>query len=78
MQGDLAGLASARREAERPAALGALEISVTPLPRLDLDTALRYRDLGVDRLVLLAPARDEATILRFVDETAEQLVRKLA
>jgi probable F420-dependent oxidoreductase len=77
-QGDLAGLAAARREAERPPALGALELSVTPLPRLDLDTALRYRDLGVDRLVLLAPARDEAAILRFVDETAEQLVRKLA
>ena len=77
-QADLAGLAAARREAERPAALGALELTVTPPPRLDLDTALRYRDLGVDRLVLLAPARDEAAILRFVDESAEQLVRKLA
>ncbi len=77
-QGDLAGLASARREAGRPAALGALEVTLTPPPRIDLDTALRYRDLGVDRLVLLAPARDEAAILRFVDESAERLVRKLA
>jgi probable F420-dependent oxidoreductase len=75
---DLAGLAAAQREAPRPAALGALEISVTPLPRSDLDTAQRYRDLGVDRLVLLPNARDEVSLLRWVDETAEGLVRKLA
>jgi probable F420-dependent oxidoreductase len=72
---DLAGLA---REPGRPAALGALEITVTPLPRIDLDTALRYRDLGVDRLALLPHARDEASLLRWVDEAAETLVRKLA
>ena len=77
-KGDLAGLAAARRAAERPAALGALEISVTPPPRLDLDGARRYQDLGVDRLVLLPHARDEGTLLRWVDETAETLVRKLA
>jgi len=72
---DLAGLAG---EPGRPAALGALEITVTPLPRIDLDTALRYRDLGVDRLALLPHARDEASLLRWVDEAAEMLVRKLA
>lgn len=75
---DLDGLAAARRSVTRPPALGALEISVTPPPRIDLDTALRYRDLGVDRLVLLPHARDEASILRWIDETAETLVRKLA
>jgi probable F420-dependent oxidoreductase len=75
---DLAGLAAAQREVERPAALGTLEISVTPLPRSDLDTALRYRELGVDRLVLLPNARDEVSLLRWVDETAESLLRKLA
>jgi probable F420-dependent oxidoreductase len=75
---DLAGLAAAQREAPRPAALGALELSVTPLPRIDLDTAQRYRDLGVERLVLLPHARDEGSLLRWVDETAESLVRKLA
>jgi len=75
---DLAGLAAARGEVERPDALGALEISITPPPRLDLDGARRYRDLGVDRLVLLPHARDEATLLRWVDETAETLLRKLA
>jgi probable F420-dependent oxidoreductase len=77
-QADLAGLAAAEREAGRPAALGALEITVTPLPRIDLDTARRYQDLGVDRLALLPNARDEASLLRWVEETAEALVRKLA
>lgn len=77
-QADLAGLAAAQREVERPAALGVLEISITPPPRLDLDGARRYQDLGVDRLVLLPHARDEATLLRWVDETAEALLRKLA
>jgi probable F420-dependent oxidoreductase len=74
-QADLAGLA---REVGRPAALGALEITVTPLPRIDLDTARRYQDLGVDRLALLPNARDEASLLRWVEEAAEALVRKLA
>jgi probable F420-dependent oxidoreductase len=75
---DLAGLAAARREVERRAALGTLEISVTPPPRLDLDGARRYQDIGVDRLVLLPHARDEGTLLGWVDETAETLLRKLA
>jgi probable F420-dependent oxidoreductase len=74
---DLEGPAAAAREVSRPAALGTLEITVTPPPRLDLDAALRYRDLGVDRLALLAPARDAETLLRWVDETAEALLRKV-
>jgi len=74
---DIAGLSAAAHEATRPAALGVLEISVTPPPRIDLDGALRYRDLGVARLVLLPSARDEAAMLRWVDQTAE-LARKLA
>src|SRR5262245_13306799 len=51
VRADLTGLEAARRACERPAALGALELSVTPPPRLDLDGAQRYRELGVDRLV---------------------------
>ncbi len=75
---DLAALAAAEREGGRPAGLGALEITLTPLPRIDLDTARRYQDLGVDRLALLPSSRDEAHLLRWIDETAEALVRKLA
>ncbi|MEN8159450.1 MAG: TIGR03619 family F420-dependent LLM class oxidoreductase [Myxococcota bacterium] len=75
---DLAGLAAAEREAGRPAGLGALEITITPLPRIDLETARRYQDLGVDRLALLPLSRDEASMLRWVESTAEALVRKLS
>jgi probable F420-dependent oxidoreductase len=77
-QADLAGLEAARGGAGRPPALGPLEITITPPPRIDLDGARRYQDLGVDRLALLPHARDEASLLRWVDETAEALVRKLA
>jgi len=76
LRSDLDGLAAAARAVARPAELGALEISVTPPPRTDLDAARRYRDLGVDRLVLLAPRREEE-ILRFVEEAA-RLVRAVA
>jgi len=75
---DLAGLAEAQRAAGRSAGLGALEITVTPLPHIDLDTARGYQDLGVDRLALLPSNRDEERMLRWVDQTAEALVRKLA
>lgn len=50
-------LREAQARYERPAALGELEISITPPHRLPLDAALlaRYADLGVTRLILLAP-----------------------
>ena len=38
---------------DRPAELGALEITVTPSGPLDRGVVARYEDLGVDRLVLL-------------------------
>jgi probable F420-dependent oxidoreductase len=75
---DLAGLTAAERAVGRPSGLGALETTITPLPRIDLDGARRYQDLGVDRLALLPSSRDEASLLRWIDETAEALVRKLA
>ncbi len=73
---DIAGLADAARAVARPAELGVLELSITPPPRIDLDTAQRYRDLGVARLTLLLPRREEE-ILRFIAET-QPLVQKLA
>src|SRR4051794_5850910 len=48
-------------EVERPAELGRLEITVTPVPGpIDADTVRRYEDLGVDRLVLLQDFKDMA------------------
>ena len=50
---NLAGLKRAAAEVERPAHLGRLEINFLPLAEaVDVDSARRYEDLGVDRLVL--------------------------
>jgi probable F420-dependent oxidoreductase len=70
----LRGLEQAAREVERPAALGRLEISVTPLPGVDADGVRRYADLGVDRLALLGMLPDEQRLLRFVDDAAVNLL----
>ena len=74
---DLAGIAAARAQVERPAALGALEISITPPRAVDEAGARAYAELGVDRLILLMPGRGEAEALRFIEQS-EPLVRKLA
>lgn len=72
------GLTEAATAESRPAELGELEITVTPPPGLiDVDTAKRYEDLGVSRLVLL-PGRldDEKTpgdgAVRFIESAARQ------
>lgn len=66
----LAGLETAAKQVERPAALGALEISISPPPGLDADRARRYQDLGVERLVPVPAARDLDDWLRAVEESA--------
>ncbi|MDQ3733363.1 MAG: TIGR03619 family F420-dependent LLM class oxidoreductase [Actinomycetota bacterium] len=50
-------LREAQARYDRPAHLGELEISITPPHRipLDLDLVKRYADLGVSRLIMLAP-----------------------
>jgi probable F420-dependent oxidoreductase len=47
----LAGLRVAAGAVERPAALGPLEITVTPRRRLTAEAAQAYAELGVDRIV---------------------------
>ena len=78
----LSKLREVAKSTERPASLGRLEITITPPGAIDRDTARRYEDLGVDRLVLIrdpfeasnppSPAADEA-ILRFLEEQAGEL-----
>jgi probable F420-dependent oxidoreductase len=75
-----AGIAELERlagEVDRPAELGKLEITITPLPGpVDADTVRRYEDLGVDRLVLvqdfgdMAGGPDAARRGKFLDEMA--------
>jgi probable F420-dependent oxidoreductase len=63
----VAGLERAAASTPRPANLGRLEVSVTPVGRLDPDRVRAYGDVGVDRLVLFAgdrPVDEVATYLR--------------
>jgi probable F420-dependent oxidoreductase len=77
--GMLRKLEQVAKRVERPQALGRLEISVTPPGRVDRDTARRFEDLGVDRLVLMRGFEDMANagsadaVLRFVEDTAREL-----
>ena len=78
----LRGLEKAAEQVERSVDLGTLEISVTPPGPVDADTARRYEDLGVDRLILMRSILDmgpradtEAltAVLTFLEETAREL-----
>jgi len=65
----LAGLKAAADRYERPAELGKLEISVTPLPRQGERN--EFEDLGVDRLILLpSPRRRGPELQKWLAEQA--------
>jgi probable F420-dependent oxidoreductase len=70
----IAGLEKARAEVARPAALGPLEIGLTPSVPLDRDTARRYEDLGVERLVPLARGRSADELVAFAERTARAVL----
>lgn len=74
----LAGLKEAAQHVSRPKELGALEISVTPGPALDFDTAKKYADLGVHRLIPFRRAKTEQELLDFVNQTRDTLIGKLS
>ncbi len=71
-------LAQLREDAhryQRPAWLGELEISVAPGFPLDRDTALRFAELGVHRLILLPPpCMDASAWQQWVKTSGEMLV----
>ena len=66
----LAGLEQAQQNNARPSGLGELEISVTPMGNMDLDTAKRFADIGVDRLILLSPTKSDKELFSLT--TTEQ------
>jgi probable F420-dependent oxidoreductase len=71
------GLKSACKDAGRR--FENVEVSITPSPRvkLDRDTAKRYADLGVSRLIPLQRGADEAELLKGVGEIARELIGKV-
>jgi len=68
---DLAQLASAAQDVDRPSQLGRLQISITPPRRLQDGDLERYAELGVDRLIL-QPGWHRSTdeILAYIDQFA--------
>lgn len=73
----ITGLKEAAQQVSRPQELGALEISITPGPALDLDAAKRYADLGVHRLIPFRRAKTEQELLDFVSQTRDVLIGKI-
>ncbi len=71
------GLEAAAAQHTRPADLGRLETSVTPSVEIDVDSAKRYADMGVDRLILFSPAQDADDLVAFVESTAARLIGKV-
>jgi probable F420-dependent oxidoreductase len=69
------GLRAACKDAGRP--FDDLEVSVTPRGRVDLDTARRFAELGVSRLILLHRGRDQQAVTKFVSETEHELIGKV-
>jgi probable F420-dependent oxidoreductase len=70
------GLREAQKKYPRPAALGPLEISVTPRAKLDHDTVQRFADLGVKRLIVHRPRPTADEIIADVREISATLVGK--
>lgn len=69
------GLRAACRQAGRR--FEDLEVSVAPRGRVDREAAKRFADAGVDRLILLHRARDEAGLSQFIGEAERELVGKV-
>jgi len=67
---------TARRE-DRPAALGELEITITPTGPVNVDVARRYRDLGVHRLALLPSTTDGSAIDDLIASVGDTLIGRV-
>jgi probable F420-dependent oxidoreductase len=73
----LADLAESAKRWERPAELGELEITVTPDALPDLETARRYADVGVHRLLLQPPTMDGTAIDELIARAADTLIGRI-
>jgi len=73
----LAGLRETASRVERPAGLGALEITITPRGTVDVDTATRYADLGVHRLAIQPHTMDGSAMDELITTIGETLVGRV-
>jgi probable F420-dependent oxidoreductase len=71
----LAQLREAAGRYRRPASLGKLEISIAPRIPIDKETAQRFAELGVHRLIFIPPyGMDAPALLQWVTTRGETLV----
>ncbi len=73
----LAELSETANRCSRPAHLDQLEITITPPAAIDVDTALRYADLGVHRLALQPASMDGTAIDELITTVGETLIGRL-
>jgi probable F420-dependent oxidoreductase len=59
---------------DRPAGCGEVEITITPPGRIGLDTARRYADLGVHRLVLQPGTEDGSDMDELIDSAGTTFI----
>ena len=65
---NIAGIRELEGQHERPEGLGEIEITVTPLMRPGVEMLETYDEMGVDRLVLLAPVQNVDESLAFIEQ----------
>ncbi len=70
----LAELREAAVRYQRPPELGELEISLTPPEVVTAETARRYAEIGVHRLVLQPPVMDGAALDDLIKQVADTLI----
>jgi alkanesulfonate monooxygenase SsuD/methylene tetrahydromethanopterin reductase-like flavin-dependent oxidoreductase (luciferase family) len=74
----LAGIREAASRYSRPAALAELEISVAPSVPVDMDTAQRFAEMGVHRIVLIPRQGSNVDALEgFIDTVGNTLVGRV-
>jgi alkanesulfonate monooxygenase SsuD/methylene tetrahydromethanopterin reductase-like flavin-dependent oxidoreductase (luciferase family) len=73
----LAELAETAKRYERPAALGDLEITISPPGPVGLDTARRYADVGVHRLTLQPQHADPRAMEELITTAGETLIGRI-
>lgn len=73
----LARLRKVAAGCERPARLGELEITITPPGRIGLDTARRYADLGVHRLLIQPGTQDGSDMDELIDAAGATLIGRV-
>ena len=74
----LAQLREAANRYHRPSSLGELEISVAPRIPIDTETAQRFAELGVHRLIFIPPpGKDASALLQWITTLGETLVGRV-